>query len=268
MAFKGLLTDTTPKISWTYFDPDGDPQESFQIQIDRASTFDSNLGSPDYDSGVINSPNPYHTISALAVRGLLYFRIKVKDNQGNWSSWSGPDTFVLDTNAEGITDDTPRIKFTGGTDPDGNSLHYQVQMSTYPNFLSGVMLDKNSSLDQTGWEYWNGISWNAIPSAGVPNGYAGNEIRYQVQSADAFSDLYCGSLFVRIRSYDGTDYSTWTDPIAGYDYSYPDNHITPKLWSRLGSDLDITSPVVGVGGTPMNGPTYTTGKFGNGVDLR
>jgi len=41
--------------------------------------------------------------------------------------------------------------------------------------------------------------------------------------------------------------------------------ITPKLWSKLGSAGEITSPEIGTAGSVVGSPTYPAAKFGNGI---
>ena len=78
-----------PTLSWNYSDPDSDPQESYWIQIDNNSGFSS----PEIDTGErYSSGNTYHPspteASNLNWNTKYYWRVKVKDNQGNWSGWS------------------------------------------------------------------------------------------------------------------------------------------------------------------------------------
>jgi len=40
-----------------------------------------------------------------------------------------------------------------------------------------------------------------------------------------------------------------------------------QLWSKLGSDSEITSPAYGTGGAIVGSPTYNGGKFGNGIEI-
>lgn len=42
--------------------------------------------------------------------------------------------------------------------------------------------------------------------------------------------------------------------------------ITPKFWSKLESESDITSPQIGTGGTPISSPPFNPGKFNNGME--
>ena len=39
----------------------------------------------------------------------------------------------------------------------------------------------------------------------------------------------------------------------------------PKLWSKLESAGDVTSPQLGTGGAEVGSPTYVAAKFGNGI---
>lgn len=41
--------------------------------------------------------------------------------------------------------------------------------------------------------------------------------------------------------------------------------MVPKLWSKLGSAGEITSPCIGAAGTVVGSPTYPASKFGNGI---
>jgi len=74
-----------PTLEWNYSDPDSDPQESYQLQIDDNSGFPS----PEIDTGeVFSSGTSYHpTGTTLNWNTTYYWRIKVKDDQGNWSDW-------------------------------------------------------------------------------------------------------------------------------------------------------------------------------------
>jgi len=77
-----------PTLGWNYSDPDSDPQESYQLQIDDNSGFSS----PEIDTGeVFSSGTSYHpTGTTLGWGTAYYWRIKVKDDQDNWSDWCAP----------------------------------------------------------------------------------------------------------------------------------------------------------------------------------
>lgn len=75
-----------PFLPWTYSDNEGDPQESYQLQIDNNSDFNS----PEIDTGeVFSSSTTYHPAGAILEWDTgYYWRIKAKDDQGGWSDWS------------------------------------------------------------------------------------------------------------------------------------------------------------------------------------
>lgn len=60
--------------------------------------------------------------------------------------------------------------------------HFEIQLDTANTFSTGNLRIHKSHLDQTGWEYWDGDSWEPIPQGGVPPAASGNEGRYTVQS--------------------------------------------------------------------------------------
>ena len=74
-----------PTVEWKYSDPDNDPEESYQVQFDD----NSNFSSPEYDSGIVNSDSTaYHPIGAeFEWNTRYYWRVRAKDNHGNWSNW-------------------------------------------------------------------------------------------------------------------------------------------------------------------------------------
>lgn len=82
----------TPKLAWTSAD-----QTAFRIEVDRAATFDSSTGSPDYDSGWHTSTTQGCDIAALspawsvALPGdgdLRYWRVQIQNNVGAASDWA------------------------------------------------------------------------------------------------------------------------------------------------------------------------------------
>lgn len=77
-----------PELSWNYSDPEGDPQESYWLQIDDNSDFSS----PKIDTDeVYSSGSTYRPPDEILAWNTTYFwRIKVKDNQGRWSDWCLP----------------------------------------------------------------------------------------------------------------------------------------------------------------------------------
>lgn len=69
----------------------------------------------------------------------------------------------------------------------GGHLHFKLQVADEETFASPV-ISKYTLLDQTGFEYWNGLGWVAFPSDGVDIAYAGNLVRYSSDEVGESSD--------------------------------------------------------------------------------
>lgn len=88
----------------------------------------------------------------------------------NISVDNAPEAPVITSPVDGYFDKntTPVIV---GTIPDpkaGNSnLHFKIEIATEDTFTT-IEKTFESVLDQTGWEYYNGAAWVAIPETGVP----------------------------------------------------------------------------------------------------
>lgn len=192
--------DTTPRIGWTYSDPDSDAQVGYQVQVDRADTFDSNSGNPDHDSGDVTSANAYYDVSpALTIVGKLYVRIRVRDSGHaiGEGAWVSGDFFILDGTIDSVSG-VPYFYFTIPTDADNNPIHAEIDVDDDGAFGS-PMLSKASKTSQTGWQYWNGSAWAAWPSGGVTSAYYGNQGRYKVQAGDSLTSGSKHAFRIRVR---------------------------------------------------------------------
>jgi hypothetical protein len=65
-----------------------------------------------------------------------------------------------------------------------------MQLDTANTFDTGNLRTVNSSTSQTDWAYWDGDSWEALPSDGLPIAMSGNEVRYTVSSALSSATWY------------------------------------------------------------------------------
>ena len=80
-----------PTFTWTYSDPDGDPQGWFELEADN----NSNFSSPEIDTG----QSAGAVTSYLAPAGSLvynttyHWRVRVWDNRGAVSEWSNGTSF-------------------------------------------------------------------------------------------------------------------------------------------------------------------------------
>lgn len=71
-------------FSWSFYDPDGDPQAKYQLQV----ATDNNFSNIIWDSGIVESS--YQTTRyagpSLTKGATYYFRVKVSDNY-EWTEW-------------------------------------------------------------------------------------------------------------------------------------------------------------------------------------
>jgi len=74
------------------------------------------------------------------------------------------------------------------------SVHIHMQLDTADSFDTGNLREIKTNASTTGWEYWDGDSWEPFPSTGLPDTYSGNDVRYTVQSA-----LSEGTWYRRVR---------------------------------------------------------------------
>jgi hypothetical protein len=74
-------------------------------------------------------------------------------------------------------------------------MHFNLQLDTAGTFDTGSLRDVMTTVDLTGWDYWDGATWQAVTSGGVPAIYAGNEARYTVPTA-----LAAGTWYRRVRA--------------------------------------------------------------------
>jgi hypothetical protein len=88
---------------------------------------------------------------------------------------------------------TPQLQFTSPA----SSLpqHFQLQLDTVNTFNSGSLRTVDSTVSQSGWTYYNGSSFVALPSSGLPAASSGAEIRYTVSPA-----LAAGTWYRRVRA--------------------------------------------------------------------
>ena len=95
--------------------------------------------------------------------------------------------------ADGVNMSTLPVLVFIMPDSVGN-MHFHLQLDTVDTFDSGDLREFKTNHSLTGWEYYDGDSWEPFPAAGVPNTYSGNQARYTVQT-----DLTLTTWYRRVR---------------------------------------------------------------------
>jgi hypothetical protein len=144
--------DPLPMFDWTYTDLDG-TQQGFQVLIDDDIAF----GSVDYDSGEQNSPEQYWqfptgTGYTEIADGIWYWKVRVQDDDGDWSQYCSAWILKIDTTEPSSFVTIPanssylnRLTAISGTASDGNG--------------SGVLDVKISIKRTSDGLFWDGFAW-------------------------------------------------------------------------------------------------------------
>lgn len=78
-------------VSWTYSDPDNDPQSAYQVQVDFAG---NSFNKPPVDSGKVQSQSTSYFVSGLGLNTTYKARVKVWDSRDVASSWTNQTVCV------------------------------------------------------------------------------------------------------------------------------------------------------------------------------
>jgi len=189
------IMDTTPEFSAIGTDNNHDNMNYYALQVDNDLDFSSTIYNKSktsitsFDNGVRCSDISYE--NADLVRGTTYYwRIKFWDNVNNEGAWSTETaTFKINqlpTAPSGITDlgmnltdHTPEISWTKGTDADGDTVYTYIYMdanatpTTLENSTTGTKenIGENSItlVDGTTYYYrlrsWDGYEWSTSYSS-------------------------------------------------------------------------------------------------------
>ena len=149
-----LLSSNIPTFVWNFTDYDSDQQTFFQVQIANNSAFENII----YDSGLQSSANqqwqfPSGTSYTELPDSTWYWKVRTKDNEGDWGLYSSPWKIVIDTQ---IPNSVPTIPINNG---------YYNNLNT----ISGIAYD---TMDGSGINkveiaiqqisndyYWDGVAW-------------------------------------------------------------------------------------------------------------
>lgn len=87
-----VVSSQNPTVSWTHSDPDGDPQNAWQMQVDDNGDFSS----VNWDSGVRAGSASSALIELALTRGTSYaVRVRTQDPSGLWGPWSPGRVFKV-----------------------------------------------------------------------------------------------------------------------------------------------------------------------------
>ena len=131
--------DPNVNFKWTFSDPnDGDVQAAFQIEIAKSDTF----GTIDREQ-TVTSVEKTHTFTDSIKDGAYYWRIRTKDDHGQWSSFSDPLSInvnsvppvgSVDINDGNHTTDDPNVVLslstTEGAFPDVSEMYISNDPAT------------------------------------------------------------------------------------------------------------------------------------------
>ena len=187
---------TTPQVApglsvtlhWTYFDPEGDSQQAYEIWLDDNSAFPD----PKFNHLVEDTSNSYALdlsqddnsdwLSQLSWNTTYYWKVRVRDNLGAWSNWSAVDSFSTPLHA------SPYINFSWTPQkPTVNELVQFTDLSDvyYTKFSWLWEFPGNYSCENpiTGCETVQNpsIKFSAIPQA------LNNKVYLTVTDSDGFS---------------------------------------------------------------------------------
>ncbi|MGA1872394.1 MAG: Kelch repeat-containing protein, partial [Thermoplasmatota archaeon] len=162
----GIINDSTPAFQWSFSDNDSLGQSGFQLQISRDQAFDD----IQYDSGIQGTKIeewmfPSGTDFNRLEDGFWYYRVKVKDSDGSWGSFSDPSGFLVDTISPISSIEYPSS---------GSILNSLVSISGQTSdgsIGSGPAETEISIFDNNTQKFWDGSGWtveeNWIPTSGI-----------------------------------------------------------------------------------------------------
>lgn len=166
-------TNETPRLEWTYSDPEGHGQRSFRIYIRDVAT-----NGVVHDSGeIMGTANRYDVPEGILEPGKVYgWYMNGSDSTVMWSDMSAENFLITNIPPKppmitGPTENVregkrPVFEMAINNDREGDKQHYQLQIAEDAAFTVGTLLF-DTSVDRTGWEVYDGESWTAFPAEGV-----------------------------------------------------------------------------------------------------
>ena len=145
-------SDNTVSLDWSDSSDAGTGVNNYEVQVDDSSGF----GSPNYSA----TPTISGATTSALVDGLYYWRVRAKDKAGNWSSYSSPSTFRVDTVApstpgtitiSGVTSTSATMRWGSSSDAGGGTITYEVEYGArFSLFWTPAGTTTTSSMSLTG----------------------------------------------------------------------------------------------------------------------
>jgi hypothetical protein len=153
---KDTISNNKPLFEWDMIDNDSDQQSAYQVQIDD----EDNFNSINYDSGSqvtthkfwqFPSGTGYNTIPD----GTWNWRVRLRDNDGDWGQYSLVSTFKVDTVPPTSSISTPDKLYNSELD--------NISGFAYDNLDgSGLNLVQISIVSQKNGYFWSGGIWTEL----------------------------------------------------------------------------------------------------------
>lgn len=141
--------DNRIAYTWEHVDIDSSGQAGYQWQMDDNKEFES----VNYDSKKISSAlSLYKPINPIA-DGIWYWRVKTKDTDNGWSTFSKPRKILIDTQKPTSEITVPK------NDTYCNDLNYISGIATDPDICSGINKTEIAIKRLEDDKYWNSDYW-------------------------------------------------------------------------------------------------------------
>jgi hypothetical protein len=150
-----IINYNKPTFNWSFTDQDSENQTAFQVLIDDDIEFQSiDHNSSDQYSSNLTWQFPNGTNYSELSEGIWYWKAKTKDNDGDWSPYSEPWRFIVDTIAP-----TSKIIYPANNKFYNNNIYSISGIAS--DSTNGTGLDKIelSIHRKTDNSYYDSMSW-------------------------------------------------------------------------------------------------------------
>lgn len=145
-----------PLFTWKFNDTDSENQQAFQVLIADDSAFKNiNYDSSERQSTIESWQFPTGTSYTVITDGTWYWKVRTKDNDGDWGQYSSPYKIIIDTIAPNSLIHMPL------GDEFYNSLNTIFGVSSDAENGSGINRTEISIQRVSDNYYWTGLAWSA-----------------------------------------------------------------------------------------------------------